>query len=79
MSDAAKYVKIVVWSDVDECFVGSCPGVIGPCCHGDDEVSVYRELCNIVEEWIVITKRDNKPLPAATAEPKFVEQLFTAR
>ena len=78
MSDSAKYVKIVAWSEADRCFVGSCPGIIGPCCHGDDEVKVYRQLCEIVEEWIAIAKRDNKPLPAPTAATKFVEQLLTA-
>lgn len=74
MSESAKYVKIVAWSEGDQCFVGSCPGIIGPCCHGDDEVKVYRQLCEIVEEWIEIAKRDNKPLPAPTSGIKFVEQ-----
>lgn len=78
MSDSATYVKIVAWSDEDQCFVGSCPGIIGPCCHGDDEVKVYRQLCEIVAEWIEIAKRDNKPLPAPTAGIKFVQQLFAA-
>ena len=78
MSASAKYVKIVAWSDEDQCFVGACPGIIGPCCHGDDEVKVYRQLCEIVEEWIEIAKRDNKPLPAPTAGTKFVERLLAA-
>jgi hypothetical protein len=43
MSESAKYVKIVAWSEADQCYVGSCPGIIGPCCHGDDEVKVYRQ------------------------------------
>ena len=30
MTDSARYVKIVEWSDEDQCFVGQCPGVIGP-------------------------------------------------
>ena len=67
MTDADKYVKIVEWSDEDQAFVGQCPGIIGPCCHGTDEVEVYRELCGIVEEWIEIAKRDNTPLPPPTA------------
>ena len=50
MKDSALYVKIVEWSDADQCFVGQCPGIIGPCCHGDDEAQVYAELCAIVEE-----------------------------
>ncbi len=67
MTDAARYIKIVEWSDEDGAFVGWCPGVIGPCCHGDDEVEVYRELCEIVEEWIEIMKQDGTPLPPPTA------------
>ncbi len=48
MTDTARYVKIVEWSEEDCAFVGQCPGIIGPCCHGADEVEVYRELCEIV-------------------------------
>ena len=43
MTDAARYVKVVEWSEEDGAFVGQCPGIIGPCCHGPDEVEVYRE------------------------------------
>ena len=50
MTQTAKYVKIVEWSEEDGAFVGQCPGVIGPCCHGPDEAEVYRELCPIVED-----------------------------
>ena len=56
MKESARYVKRVEWSDEDRCFVGSCPGVIGPCCHGDDEVAVYRELCGIVDEWLEVIR-----------------------
>jgi predicted RNase H-like HicB family nuclease len=63
MKESARYVKIVEWSDEDQCFVGQCPGVIGPCCHGTDEAQVYVELCQIVDEWIEILKKDGKPLP----------------
>ena len=67
MTDSARYVKIVEWSDEDGAFVGECPGVIGPCCHGPDEAEVYRQLCGIVEEWIHLARRDGKPLPPPTA------------
>ena len=67
MNDAAKYVKVVEWSDEDGAFVGQCPGIIGPCCHGPDEVEVYRELCEIVEEWVEIARKDGSSLPAPTA------------
>lgn len=67
MTDAARHVKIVEWSDEDGAFVGQCPGVIGPCCHGPDEAEVYRELCQIVEEWPAVLRRDGRPLPQPTA------------
>lgn len=68
MNDSARYVKIVQWSEEDQCFVGQCPGVIGPCCHGDDEAKVYAQLCRIVEEWIETLKHDGKALPPPTAD-----------
>ena len=67
MNDRARYIKIVQWSDEDQCFVGQCPGVVGPCCHGDNEAEVYAELCEIVEECIEMLKVDGKPLPPPTA------------
>lgn len=57
MTERVKYIKIVKWSDEDQCYIGYCPGVIGPCCHGDDEVEVSRELCEIVDEWIEIARQ----------------------
>jgi predicted RNase H-like HicB family nuclease len=67
MTGTARYTKIVEWSDEDGAFVGQCPGVIGPCCHGLDEVEVYRELCQVVTEWVEIAERDGTPLPPPTA------------
>lgn len=67
MKDAKRYVKVVEWSDDDGAFVGQCPGIIGPCCHGPDEVEVYRELCTIVDEWIELAHGDGRPLPPPTA------------
>ena len=68
MKDSARYVKRVEWSDEDRRFVGSCPGVIGPCCHGDDEVAVYRELCGIVDEWLEVIRDEEGALPERTAD-----------
>jgi len=65
------YLKIVEWSREDGCFVGSAPPLIGPCCHGADEVRVYRELCVIVDEWIAILKEDKKALPDPLDGKKF--------
>jgi hypothetical protein len=42
--------KPIEWSVEDECFVGRCSGIIGPCCPSDDETAVSAELCQIVDE-----------------------------
>ncbi len=75
MSESARYIKLVEWSDEDQCFVGQCPGIIGPCCHGDDEAEVYRRLCQIVEEWIDNLHRDGQPLPPPTAGRGVAEKI----
>ena len=67
MKDHDKYFKIVEWSEEDQCYVGSVPGWIGKCCYGDDEHKVYLEVCNIVDEWIEIYKKDSLALPPGTA------------
>ncbi len=67
MKDSAKYVKIVEWSDEDQCYVGSSPGLIYGGCHGDDEKQVFDQLCQIVEETIAIYKQEGKPLPPQTS------------
>ena len=58
MTGSAKYGEVVEWSEEDQCFIGYCPGIVGPCCHGDDENEVYRELRQIVEEWQEIEQQD---------------------
>jgi predicted RNase H-like HicB family nuclease len=75
MNESSRYIKIVEWSDEDQCFVGQCPGVIGPCCHGDDEKEVYSELCTIVDEWLLLMKDRGQPLPKPTSGRDFAEQL----
>ena len=67
MTESAKYIKIVEWSDEDECYHRILsPELSGPCCHGTDEIEVYQQLCEIVDEWIEILHRDNEPLPSPT-------------
>ncbi|MCP5467820.1 MAG: type II toxin-antitoxin system HicB family antitoxin [Deltaproteobacteria bacterium] len=66
MKEKDQYLKIVEWSEEDQCYVGSIPGWIGKCCHGNDEKKVYAQLCKILDEWIEIYKKDKRPLPAPT-------------
>lgn len=63
MKIADRYIKLVEWSEEDQCYIGSSPGFIGPCCHGTDEAKVYQELCTIVDEWVAIHEEDGLPLP----------------
>lgn len=67
MKESAKYAKIVEWSEEDQCYVGSAPGLILAGCHGDDEKKVFDELCQIVEEAIELYLKDGKPLPPPTS------------
>ena len=64
---AARYLKIVEWSDEDQCFVGRCPGLFFGGCHGQDETAVYREVCKIVEEHVGDLLGNKEKLPPATA------------
>ena len=71
MKISDRYIKLVEWSEEDQCYVGSSPGFIGPCCHGDDEAKVYKELCKIVEEWVGIHQEEGLPLPESFAKKDF--------
>jgi predicted RNase H-like HicB family nuclease len=67
MIESARYVKIVEWSNEDQCYVGSAPGLLLGGCHGLDEKKVFVELCEIVEETISLYHQDRKPLPPPTS------------
>ena len=43
MKESARYIKIVEWSDEDECYIGTSPGLMYGGCHGDDEKEVFAE------------------------------------
>lgn len=75
IKDSAKYVKIVEWSEEDQCYVGSAPGLIYAGCHGPDEQRVFEELCQIVEEAIELYRQEEKPLPPATAGRDYANKL----
>ena len=65
-NSADLYKKVVYWSDEDRCFIGMCPELFYGGVHGDDALEVFKELCEVVDEWVEIFKQDGKPLP----EPK---------
>ena len=71
MKKSDQYLKIVEWSDEDNCYIGRAPGLMLGGVHGDDEAKVYKDLCAAVEEWIEIYENDGDPLPAATAKKEY--------
>lgn len=75
MKPSARYAKIVEWSEEDQCYVGSAPGLVMGGCHGDDEQAVFEELCQIVEEAIKLYEENGKPLPPATSGRDFANRM----
>ncbi len=71
MKPTDRYLKIVEWSEEDQCYVGTCPGLMLGGVHGHDEAAVYAELCTAVEEWIRIHQEDREPLPPPTAGKEY--------
>ncbi len=78
MKDSSRYVKIVEWSEEDQCYVGSCPGLFYGGCHGDDEQAVFAELCTIVEETIELYRTEGKPLPPPTSGKDYANRMLMA-
>lgn len=69
--DRDRYLKIVEWSEEDQCYIGRCPGVMLGGVHGDNEAKVLRELSEVVDEWIATLKQDRKALPPSTAGKRY--------
>ena len=76
MSAGNQYVKIVEWSNEDQCFVGNCPGLFYGGCHGDDERAVLAELCEIVDETISLYLQDGTPLPEPTCRKDYSNTIL---
>ena len=71
MKNSDRYIKIVEWSEEDQCYVGTCPGLFYGGCNGDNEADVYKELCEIVEENVVLYRENSKSLPPETAGKEY--------
>jgi predicted RNase H-like HicB family nuclease len=75
VKDSARYAKIVEWSEEDQCYVGSSPGLIYAGCHGSDEISVFEELCQVVEEAVALYVAQGRPLPAPTSGKDYANKM----
>lgn len=71
MKASDRYIKVVEWSPKDRCYVGSCPGLMLGGVHGETELAVFRELCQVIDEWVAIQEADGEPMPPTTAGKDF--------
>jgi len=71
MKASDRYIKLVEWSEEDQCYIGTCPTLMLGGIHGDNEAQVYAELCQAVDEWIKLYQEDGLPLPPATAGKEY--------
>ena len=76
MNRSNHYVKIVEWSDEDQCYVGNCPEFFCGGCHGGNEQKVFVELCRIFEKTIDLHQRDGRPLPSATSGKDYPNKML---
>ncbi len=67
---ARNYPFSVRWSDEDKAFVGSIPGLVGECCHGDTPEEVIPQLKEIAEDLVtyLVGKGDLLPSPPVQSE-----------
>ncbi|MFH1743367.1 MAG: hypothetical protein ABIH23_30540 [bacterium] len=77
MKESDRYVKIVEWSEEDQCYVGSCPGLFYGGCHGVNEQEVFADLCRLVEETIQLYRAERKPLPPPTSGKDYANKLLS--
>ena len=69
---ASRYIKIVEWSEEDNCYVGRCPELFSGGTHGNDEAKVYAELCAIVEEVVADRLAEGKAARPVKYSGKFL-------
>ena len=60
---ARNYPLSVRWSDEDQLFVGSIPGLMGDCCHGDTPEEVIPQLQDIAEDLVTYLIQKGQLLP----------------
>jgi predicted HicB family RNase H-like nuclease len=66
MKVSDRYLKVVEWSEEDQCYIGTSPGLMFGGVHGDSEEKVYRELREVINEWVSIHEKDGMELPPET-------------
>ena len=68
---ADKYLKVVEWSDEDNCYIGTSPGLFAGGVHGKNEGKVFKELCSVIDGVIKTMHETGMTLPKSTINRKF--------
>jgi hypothetical protein len=68
MKKADKYLKWIERSDRDQVYIGRCPDVITGI-HGDDPITLYAELCDVVDGVIEHFESEGRTLPSPRTRP----------
>lgn len=68
MKDVDRYHKWIEWSDEDRVYIGKCPDLISGI-HGEDPVTLYGELCEVVQDVINHFNEEGRPLPKPRVRP----------
>ncbi len=68
MKTIDKYHMWVEWSDEDQCYIGKCPDLITGI-HGDEPLTVFKELNQVVAEVIEHFESSGKILPMVRTRP----------
>jgi len=58
-----RYPLHVRWSEEDDAYLGSIPGLIGECCHADSAEGVVSQLQDIAEDLVEHLRANGTELP----------------
>jgi len=71
MKGSDQYIKLVYWSDEDQCYVGRSPGLFYGGVHGDDEPRVFAELIGVIDDWVETCAKEGMELPPPTTNKTY--------
>lgn len=68
MKISDRYHKWVEWSEEDQVYIGKCPDLITGI-HGENPMSLYGELCEVVEDVLKHLQSEGRTLPTPQVRP----------
>lgn len=71
MKKSDQYIKLVYWSDDDQCYIGRSPGLFYGGVHGDDESTVFAELVKVIDDWVESCTKEGVELPPSTVNKAY--------